>query len=141
MEEHSMPQKITNSDDVIDSRDINERIEDLELDLESCQDDEGFILESLCATEDQKELYAEWKVLKELANEGAIECDSWDDGEALIRYSYFTAYAQELVTDIGDLPKDIPHYLEIDWNATARNIKQDYSELSFDGVTYYIRSC
>jgi hypothetical protein len=29
----------------------------------------------------------------------------------------------------------------IDWEATARNIAVDYTEVDFGGVTYYIRSC
>lgn len=31
--------------------------------------------------------------------------------------------------------------IEIDWEATARNIAMDYTTVDFDGVTYYIRSC
>lgn len=48
---------------------------------------------------------------------------------------------QELLEDIGDIPRDMPHYLVIDWEATARNIAVDYTQVDFDGVTYYIRSC
>lgn len=59
--------------------------------------------------------------------------------EALIHEDYFKTYAQELVQDIGDLPNGIPSYIEIDWEATADNIRQDYTSVEFDGVTYYVR--
>jgi Antirestriction protein (ArdA) len=58
---------------------------------------------------------------------------------SLIRDSYFTDYAQELLEDCGDLPKGLPHYIEIDWEATARNIRSDYTSTEFDGVTYWYR--
>lgn len=57
----------------------------------------------------------------------------------LIRDSYFTDYAQELVEDIGDLPNGIPSYIEIDWDATARNIQMDYTSVEIDGETYWYR--
>jgi hypothetical protein len=57
----------------------------------------------------------------------------------LIRDSHFVEAMQELVSDIGDLPRDIPSYLEIDWDATARNLRVDYSSVEFDGVTYWYR--
>lgn len=58
----------------------------------------------------------------------------------LIAEDYFVTAMQELVTDIGDLPQEIPSYLEIDWEATAENLKADYSEVELDGETYYHRS-
>jgi hypothetical protein len=29
--------------------------------------------------------------------------------------------------------------VEIDWEATARNVRTDYTAVDFDGVTYWIR--
>lgn len=57
----------------------------------------------------------------------------------LIRYSYFTEYCKDLVRDVGDLPKDIPVYIVIDWEATADNIRMDYGSVDFDGVEYLYR--
>ncbi len=45
----------------------------------------------------------------------------------------------EMLSDIGDLPRDIPHYIVIDEDATARNIQQDYTSVDFDGATYWVR--
>lgn len=58
----------------------------------------------------------------------------------LIRESYFPEYCEEFVKEIGDLPQEIPSYLEIDWEKTANNLRVDYSETDFDGVTYLYRN-
>ena len=110
---------ISNYDDIIDSRDIIERIKELE------------------GTEDTEEL-GELKALKELAEVGEYVPD-WSYGETLIREDYFTEYAIDLLKDCGILPDDIPWYIEIDEEKTAENIKADYTEVDFDGVTYYTR--
>ena len=41
--------------------------------------------------------------------------------------------------DIGDLPKDLPAYIVIDWDKTANNIEADYTTVDYDGVEYLIR--
>ena len=57
----------------------------------------------------------------------------------LIPENEFIDYVQDLLSDIGDLPRNIPWYIEIDWEATADNIRQDYSQLDFEGETYLYR--
>lgn len=81
----------------------------------------------------------ELRTLLSLAAE-AGDCGDWKYGATLVRESHFTDYCEELCKDIGDLPKDIPGYLVIDWEATADNLKADYSEVDFAGVDYLIRS-
>ncbi len=81
----------------------------------------------------------EMAALKTLAEEAQGYAPDWQYGETMIRESYFVEYCQELLEDIGDLPKDLPHYIEIDWEKTARNIRMDYTEVDFDGVAYLIR--
>jgi hypothetical protein len=82
---------------------------------------------------------AELAILEALAKEGEDYAPDWGHGEMLIRYSYFTEYVQEMLEDCGEIPKNIPHYIEIDWEATARNVMVDYTHIDFDGVTYLIR--
>lgn len=43
----------------------------------------------------------------------------WDSDEDFI---------QELVKSMGDIPKDFPSYIHIDWEDTARDIMRDYSD-------------
>ncbi len=57
----------------------------------------------------------------------------------MVRDSYWTDYVRELLDDIGEIPKDFPNYIKIDWEATARNIRMDYTSTEFDGVTYWYR--
>lgn len=137
----------TNTDDIIDSRDVIERIEELEAERSELGDalhDATTVrakraakkaLDAWNASDEAREL----KALVALASEAEGYAADWKHGECLIRESYFTEYCEQLLEDIGDLPKDIPNYIVIDWEATARNLKVDYTEVDFDGVTYLIR--
>ena len=138
----------TNDDDIIDSRDVIARIEDLEdalRDLEDAADDAAddsaraaeilAEIDAWKAGEDGQELNA----LQALAAEAADYADDWQHGATLISLEYWPTYAQELVEDIGDLPRNIPSYIVIDWEATAGNLQADYTEVDFDGATYLVR--
>lgn len=114
---------ISNSDDIIDSRDVIARIEQLE-EME---------------TRDEEE-QAELEVLKALAEEGAGSPD-WDYGETLIRESYFQEYAQQLAEDIGAIDPKANWPLNcIDWEQAAKELRHDYMTVDFNGVEYLIRA-
>lgn len=147
---HHIP---SNSDNIIDSRDIIARLDELtaerdelaseQVDAVDADADEECYQDNLdaanTALEDWDEDNAhELAMLKELNDEGEGISD-WKYGATLIAESYFTEYCQELVSDIGDLPKNIPRYIEIDWDKTADNLKQDYTSVTFDGADYYVR--
>lgn len=150
---------ISNHDDVIDSRDVIARIEELEQEYEGLKEELDGAIEEWEARDPEdneaalhrsmmfaQEALADWNdnnkdelaSLKNLAE----QCEgygNWDHGETLIRRSHWVDYVQELLEDIGDIPKDLPGYLVIDWEATARNIEADYMTVDFDGVEYLIR--
>jgi hypothetical protein len=191
-----MADTITNTADIIDSRDIIERIEDLESsvlpfraslvynDGETPTESEDFAtigeahdylcdLATDCASDDGAALFSklceafdgnllavaagplhadiianpdvdedeveELRTLKAFAEEGENYSSDWNYGATLIREGYFTQYAEELVKDIADLPRDIPSYIAIDWEKTAENLKVDYTPIEFDGETYLVR--
>lgn len=77
-----------------------------------------------------------------------IEIDKVEDevgsefeyGCLLIKEDDFEDYVRELLVDSGDIPKDFPCWIEIDWEATSENVKRDYSELEYKGDTYYFRA-
>ena len=125
-----MKREIDNTQDIMDSRDIIERIEELEYD-QSELFTEGKELDE----DEAKEL----KILKELEDE--CNYGDWAYGETLIRETYFKEYAQDLAEDCCEMPKEYswPHSC-IDWDQAARDLQMDYSAVEFDGVTYYIRS-
>ena len=123
---------ISNQDDIIDSRDIIAELKDLKQELEDWIEDGGSE-EDFDALEDLEEL-REW-------NSWGDDIDDWDYGTTLIKDEYFKEYAEQLVKDIGDLPSDLPWYIEsnIDWDGIADDIKADYTEIDLSGETYWVR--
>ena len=117
--------------DVLDSRDVDSRIEELEAERDAAveagnPDDftDGEELAALVAFRDEAEGY----------------CSDWQYGETLIRDSYFKAYAQELADDIGVRGQDTQWpYTSIDWDQAALELQMDYSSAELDGVTYWFR--
>ena len=138
---------ISNSRDVIDSRDIIKRIEELtdeREDLESeAKDDTNVEIEvakealaDWDASEDGEELQA----LQALESE-ASESPDWIHGETLIRDSYFQEYAQQIAEDIGEIDSNASWPQDcIDWEKAADQLKQDYFQVDYDGVDYWIRA-
>jgi hypothetical protein len=100
-------------------------------------DDEDIEVKGRLSEEDAEEL----KVLKALAEEAEGYSGDWHHGETLIRESHFEDYAQELAKDIGAIKGDEGWPLNhIDWEAACNELKHDYIELDFDGVTYLMRT-
>ena len=117
-----MKQDPHNGMDIIDSRDVIARIEELEADEDRDEPD----------TE-------ELEALKELADEADGSPD-WRYGETLIRDSYFKEYAQELADDIGAIDRSATWPANcIDWDEASTMLQQDYFSVDFDGVDYWIR--
>lgn len=65
----------------------------------------------------------------------------FDYGTTLIEEIDFTDYCEDLVSDIGDLPRDLPFYISsnINWDGVAEDLKVDYTEVEFRGTTYLFR--
>lgn len=119
--------EITNSDDLIDIRNVIERYEALE-DIDRDEDD-------------ALEFSLLGKLLEECKGNGGDE--QWRGDwypVTLIRDSYFKDYAQELAEDIGAINKDAtwPNNY-IDWDAATEALQGDYTTVEFDGVTYWVR--
>lgn len=124
------------------AEDDEESIEAAEARIQQIQ--EGFLKyrkqreEAEKALEEARQALADWReeyspvlvMLQELASEVSRD-------ENLIHENQFTEYAQDLVEDIG---VKIPDYVVVDWEATAKNIQQDYTAVEFGGETYYFRS-
>jgi hypothetical protein len=127
-----MTTDITNSDDVIDSRDVIARIEELEAERDSFEDGDW--------AEASPDEAAELASLQALAKDGENYADDWQYGATLVRDSYFEQYAEELAADIGAIDPKASWPLNcIDWEAAADQLKIDYTAIDFDGVTYWVR--
>jgi len=120
-----MIELITNMEDIIDSRDVIDRIEWLE--------DER---DGLGINDEEVD---ELDELQRLALEGD-NLSNWLDGVTLIRDSYFKEYAQDYADDCGYLAgtQSWP-YDCIDWDRAARELQMDFTSIEFDGITYWTR--
>ena len=144
----------SNTDDLIDIRDIFEKIGELEDLIESRQfeideikedtnreiDDElDMLLAELSDTESELNILTEF--ISDFAGYGGDEeyNGEWYPG-TLVRDSYWNDYCKETCEEIGDIPNNLPSYIEIDWERTAENIQIDYSSGEYDGVTYWGRN-
>lgn len=110
-------------DDYIDSRDVIERIAALASDEASLDDDEK----------------AELAQLLDLQAQATQYCSDWQYGVGLIREDCFVDYCQEEVEDCGYLASDLPWWIAVDWDKTARNMRADYTTVEVDGYTYLFR--
>lgn len=73
--------------------------------------------------------------------EDEISSSEFDYGLQLIDSYDFTEYCQELLEDIGDLPRDLPGYISnnIDWDGVAHDLSADYSYVDFRGTNFLYR--
>ena len=77
--------------------------------------------------------------IDEVEDEIGSEFD-FDFGVTLIPEDDSTDYVENLLKGCGYISDDFPSWIEIDWEATAENVKQDYSELEYEGETYFYRA-
>jgi len=151
---------ISNSENIIDVRDITQRVEELREERKDHDEESGaergrdgrLIGESLdddgepVATvwegenpDDAQELKTLEELLSNLRGYGGDH--QWEGNwypVTLIADGHFTDYAENLVTEIGDLNSKAS-YIVIDWEATAKNVRQDYASVDYDGAIYWYR--
>ena len=146
---------------IIDTRDLNERLETLEQLNESIKELNetiGDYEEELDDIEENEELDDIIETINDLQDELDYtlrdfdsdeyeelcsmrnEIPEWEDGNTLVSDDDWVDYVMEMLSDCGDLPRDIPWYIAIDEEQTARNIQQDYSCITFEGTDYWYRN-
>lgn len=132
--------------DIVYKPEIGDRIDELASELEDFLDntcaeanldelDDGYEElreESTLIWEKQTDEGREWRTLNDVLEE-------MGDADHLISENHFPDYVEEMLKDSGEVPHNIPWYVEIDWYKTAANIKSDYSKLEWDGHTYLYR--
>ncbi len=121
--------EISNTSDILDLRDVIERFKDLEMDEERDE-------------EENEEFNSLSELLGELRGYGGDEQFRGDwYPVTLIHKDYFETYAKDLVEECCELPRDLPAYIEnnISWDGVAEDLLEDYSEVDFEGETYYYR--
>jgi len=133
-----MTKRISEYSDVLDTRDIIERIEELREE----RDDESNAEEW---NHPDKDGPAELRELEEFMSDMA-GCGGDEQWEGiwypimLIRDSYFRDYAEELAEDCGMVQSGAtwPNNC-IDWDEAARQLRMDYTSADFRGVTFWFR--
>ena len=147
------------TENIIDTRDIQDRIDEINDDIDTLEneisdlseevdeldedneDDKHEIDLKLDDIEDKKgqieDLQEELSMLLDVQS----EVPEFRHGETLIHEDYWVEYVQALCEDCGYISKDFPCWIEIDWEATAKNVATDYSTIELDGNTFYFRSC
>lgn len=141
-----MTTTIDNTQDVMDSRDIIERLQELRDEIEGIEGDD-FDRSKVSGPDDpvEKELRDELVQLEKFADECSGSPD-WEHGESVIRGTHFTDYIEELIKDCYPMPKELNsgdwpwRHMTVDYEAAAEEAKQDYICAEFDGVEYYIRA-
>lgn len=140
---------------------INEKIEEINEDTEEMDEDgDKVTIDEITDIKDIAWSVADWgevdeyenlqdiEVLNEIANENVD--NDWDVISAGIdagiqisnideayqgQYKDDADFAENICTEVGDIPSNLPSYIYIDWERTANDIMMDYSES--DG--YYFR--
>ena len=96
-------------------------------------------------SDDEKDKFSEyWQDeidhITEIDNIEAEVGSEYTYGTPLIDEDYWEEYVEEeLIKGCGDLPRNIPRYIEIDWSKTATNVGQDYGLIEYQRNRYYYR--
>ena len=143
-------------DTIIDSRDLANRLEELESLRDTLEElraerkelgeitlengDEASELDR--RVDDALDAFGddEQQELKDLEN-AESEIPEWQHGNALIPRDGWIQYVKDMLEDCGDIPKNLPPYIEIDWYKTSSNIEADYSKIEIQGTTYLYLNC
>ena len=135
--------------DVLDSRDLQERIKELETELwELTEELEAAEEENdEAAVSDAEQAIEEWKEenQEELDALTALKDYCWDSswryGIAFIAEEDFEEYAQDLASDLyGEEIRNASWPFDcIDWERAADALRQDYSSIDYQGTKYLFR--
>jgi hypothetical protein len=95
--------------------------------------------------EDPKDIFTkEWidelnsiREIDELEDEVGRE---FEHGCTLIPIEEFEDYCKDLLKECGYISKDFPSWIVIDYDETANNMKEGYTEVEFRGDTYLFRA-
>jgi hypothetical protein len=123
------------TDDVFDSRDVIERITEIE--AEYAINDLDFDPD-LITDDDDREQY---DALIAFRDEAEHYVSDFAFGETFVSEDYFEEYAEEMAYDIGAIDREASWPLNrIDWTAAAEDLKIDYTSFEFFGTTYWARA-
>ncbi len=59
----------------------------------------------------------------------------------IIPEQMFAEYVRDMLEDCGTIPRDLPEWVAIDWEETARAVSADYILAKSGSDWFYFRSC
>lgn len=148
------------SKNILDSRDLNDRLEELQTEFSTWKD--SLTHDQISSIKKEFEVPENEKISDEEFNwawqdevgSDAIELKDlielreqfgreWNDGVTLVEDSYFETFAGEEAESIGAFiaRSSAWPYCCIDWQKAAEQLQMDYSSVEFDGKTYWYRDC
>jgi hypothetical protein len=142
-----MRNEIDKYQDIMDSRDIIEKLEEMQdeweslvVDVEEAETEKDKEKAQTALDEWNEEYSEELAALRSFCEEAEGYSEDWKYGATLIRDSYFSDYAIQFAEDIGAIKDDAtwPNTC-IDWDQAAKELQMDYSAVEFDGITYWVR--
>ena len=107
--------------DILDSRDLLEELKTLD-------EEDSYDKERIEMIDDLKE---------------EVGKDNFEMGVTFIRENYWVQYCEDLAYDCGYMDRqddNNPLQYHIDWQGWADAVEMDYSQIDFDGDTYYWRA-
>ena len=123
--------------DIENAEDYDGKQNDIDATLDEIADKENEIQECGADYSRYSEELEELEAFKDEVSNNS--CEGFEYGIQLIHENDIDDYLHELLIDCGYLPKDLPSWIEIDYQATYDNMKEDYSELELNGNTFYVR--
>lgn len=153
-----MNRDIQLGDDIIDSREIIARMEEIESDIRDLEDENDVSQSDLEEAQEHNqidtletindEIRQREEELSDLQDELAIwkefeyaNVPDWHHGEAFINDDHFTEYAKQLAEDVCEMRNNLEWpFRHIDWEAAAEELQSDYTEVDVDNYTYWVRS-
>lgn len=138
-------------DDIIDSRDIIKRIDELESEAADLAEEledltnsvstlDGIQDDIACAQDELGDLKDELTMWRLFEDAGVAD---WHHGEAFIHENYFVEYTKQLVDDCYEKPEGYDPSswpwccMEMDWDAAADMLQQDYTCVEIDNENIY----
>lgn len=64
----------------------------------------------------------------------------WKNDYPIVNEQFFTEYSMSLLEEAGDLPKDLPWYIVVDYEKTAFNMRQDWNVVHCGSDRFYVRN-
>lgn len=141
--------EITNSEDVIDLREVTDRVEYLE-ELPTLDDDGACYSCGSYLKDGDEDHESDCEILELQRLTGLLDELRGNGGDhdwrnnwyplLMVRDSHFEDFARQEAEDLDLIKSDARWpYTCINWEEAAEELKQDYSTVEFDGVTYWYR--